>query len=149
MSYTNAIKKVTLPHPGPDFSNCSPSWQTGKAAPKRSDPWAIPALEQTRFSVPTAKMGWLKDQRHQRQGAPTLLSDAERLLLAQTIRHRHRRCLEWGARVQSWRQQELGKDLHLRRRCDVPETPSKKVFPEVVQATQAGLEGAERRVEVC
>ncbi|WP_084048184.1 winged helix-turn-helix domain-containing protein [Deinococcus hopiensis] len=58
----------------------------------------------------------LKDQRHQNSGAPTLLSDAEVLLLARTIRADTASGGVWnGARVQSWVKQELEKDVHLSR----------------------------------
>ncbi|WP_221091377.1 winged helix-turn-helix domain-containing protein [Deinococcus aquaedulcis] len=58
----------------------------------------------------------LKDQRHQNRGAPTLLSDAELLLLAQTIRADTASGGVWnGRRVQGWMKQTLGKTLHLSR----------------------------------
>ena len=58
----------------------------------------------------------LKDQRHHNRGAPTLLSDTQLLLLAQTIRADTAEGGVWnGARVQTWVKQELGQDVHLSR----------------------------------
>ena len=61
-------------------------------------------------------MDSLKDQRHGNRGAPTLLSDAELLLLAQTIRADSAEGGVWnGHRVQAWLRTTLQKDLYLGR----------------------------------
>lgn len=58
----------------------------------------------------------LRDRRHRNSGAPTLLSDAELLLLAQTIRSEYEQERVWsGKQVQQWISATLGKDLHLSR----------------------------------
>ena len=58
----------------------------------------------------------LKDQRHGNRGAPTLLSDADLLLLAQTIRADTLEGGVWnGNRVQAWVKDTLQKDLYLGR----------------------------------
>ncbi len=58
----------------------------------------------------------LKDQRHGNRGAPTLLSDAELLLLAQSIRADVAEGGVWsGNRVQEWVRTTLQKDLYLGR----------------------------------
>ena len=58
----------------------------------------------------------LKDQRHGNRGAPTLLSDADLLLLAQTIRADAAEGGVWnGRRVQAWVKTTLQKDLYLGR----------------------------------
>ena len=58
----------------------------------------------------------LKDQRHGNRGAPTLLSDADLLLLAQTIRADVAEGGVWnGNRVQAWVKTTLQKDLYLGR----------------------------------
>lgn len=55
----------------------------------------------------------MKDLRHQNSGAPTLLSDAELLWLARTIRADEQ---PWsGLRVQAEIASEFGKELHLSR----------------------------------
>jgi transposase len=58
----------------------------------------------------------LQDRRHRNRGAPTLLSDAELLLLAQTIRADYAQGMVWsGTQVQQWIQATLGKNLYLSR----------------------------------
>ena len=58
----------------------------------------------------------IKDQRHGNRGAPTLLSDAELLLLAQAIRADYAQEIVWnGTRVQQWIKTTLGKDVYLAR----------------------------------
>ena len=58
----------------------------------------------------------IKDQRHGNRGAPTLLSDADLLLLAQSIRADVAEEGVWnGNRVQEWVQTTLQKDLYLGR----------------------------------
>lgn len=58
----------------------------------------------------------LRDRRHTNPGAPTLLSDAEMLLLAQNIRKDYAEGIVWnGAKVVSWLKEELGKEMHKRR----------------------------------
>ena len=58
----------------------------------------------------------LKDQRHGNRGAPTLLSDADLLLLAQSIRADVAEGGVWnGNRVQEWVKTTLQKDLYLSR----------------------------------
>ena len=58
----------------------------------------------------------IKDQRHGNRGAPTLLSDAELLLLAQRIRADVAEGGVWnGNRVQEWVKTTLHKDLYLSR----------------------------------
>ena len=62
----------------------------------------------------------LKDQRHGNRGAPTLLSDAELLLLAQTMRADIAEGGVWnGNRVQAWIKTTLQKDLYLGRCYEV------------------------------
>ena len=58
----------------------------------------------------------LSDRRHKNPGAPTLLSDAEMLLLAQNIRKDYAAGVVWnGAKVVRWLKEELGKEVHERR----------------------------------
>ncbi len=58
----------------------------------------------------------VQDQRHRNSGAPTLLSDAEVLLLAQTLRADYAQNIVWnGAQVQQWIKTTLGKELYLSR----------------------------------
>ena len=58
----------------------------------------------------------IKDQRHGNRGAPTLLSDADLLLLAQSIRADVAEGGVWnGNRVQEWVKTTLQKDLYLGR----------------------------------
>lgn len=58
----------------------------------------------------------IKDQRHGNRGAPTLLNDADLLLLAQTIRADIAEGGVWnGNRVQEWARITLQKDLYLGR----------------------------------
>ena len=58
----------------------------------------------------------LQDRRHRNSGAPTLLSDAEVLLLAQALRADYAQGIDWsGAQVQAWIKTTLGKDLYLSR----------------------------------
>jgi len=58
----------------------------------------------------------LQDRRHRNSGAPTLLSDAEVLLLAQTLRADYAQEIVWsGAQVQQWIKTTLGKDVYLSR----------------------------------
>ena len=55
----------------------------------------------------------LKDQRANNQGAPTLLSDQQMLLLAQTIRHDFEQGIVWnGQDVLDWVKRKCKKDLH-------------------------------------
>ena len=83
-------------------------------------------LSITRYSVPRYVelvhryndhgLEGLQDRRHRNSGAPTLLSDAELLLLAQTIRADYAQEIVWnGAQVQQWIKITLGKDLYLSR----------------------------------
>lgn len=80
----------------------------------------------TRYSVPryldvlhryrASGLEGLKDRRHTNPGAPTLLSDAELLLLAQTLRADFAEGRVWnGKQVQAWVHDTLGKDIHLAR----------------------------------
>ncbi|NJK44813.1 MAG: hypothetical protein HC933_11475 [Pleurocapsa sp. SU_196_0] len=58
----------------------------------------------------------LRDERAENQGAPPLLTDAELLLLAQTIRHDFKQGKVWrGADVVQWAQTTLGKPLRSQR----------------------------------
>ena len=58
----------------------------------------------------------IKDQRHGNRGAPTLLSDADLLLFAQSIRADVAEGGVWnGNRVQEWVKTTLQKDLYLSR----------------------------------
>ena len=58
----------------------------------------------------------INDQRHGNRGAPTLLSDAELLLLAQSIRADIAEGGVWsGNRVQEWVRTTLHKELYLSR----------------------------------
>ncbi len=58
----------------------------------------------------------LRDRRHSNPGAPTLLSDAEMLLLAQNVRKDYAEGKVWnGAKVVRWLKEELGKEVHERR----------------------------------
>ena len=58
----------------------------------------------------------ITDQRHGNRGAPTLLSDAELLLLAQSIRADIAEGGVWsGNRVQDWVRTTLNKELYLSR----------------------------------
>ena len=83
----------------------------------------------TRYSVPSYVdlvhryndhgLEGLQDRRHRNSGAPTLLSDAEVLLLAQTLRADYAQGIVWnGAQVQAWIKTTLGKDLYLSRAYD-------------------------------
>ena len=80
----------------------------------------------TRYSVPRyvelvhryndEGLNGLQDRRHRNSGAPTLLSDADLLLLAQTIRADYAQEIVWnGTRVQQWIKTTLGKDVYLAR----------------------------------
>lgn len=63
-----------------------------------------------------AGLAGLKDNRHDNPGAPTILSDAEILRLAQVIRKDYAKGKVWnGRKVSQWLNQELGKDLHPQR----------------------------------
>ena len=88
---------------------------------KRAEVLAI-----TRYSVPryvelihrynAEGLDGLRDRRHRNSGAPTLLSDGELLLLAQTIRADYQQDIVWsGTQVQDWIKTTLGKDLYLSR----------------------------------
>ena len=58
----------------------------------------------------------LRDLRHTNPGAPTLLSDQELLLLAQTIRQDFEKGIVWnGTDVRTWVQTELGKQVRFQR----------------------------------
>lgn len=58
----------------------------------------------------------LKDGRHENPGAPTLLSDAEMLLLAQNVRKDYRKGVMWkGKQVVDWVKEELGKEIQEQR----------------------------------
>ena len=83
----------------------------------------------TRYSVPgyvelvhrynDEGLDGLRDRRHRNSGAPTLLSEAEVLLLAQTLRADYAQGIVWnGAQVQAWIKTTLGKDLYLSRAYD-------------------------------
>jgi transposase len=64
----------------------------------------------------------LKDRRETNPGAPTLLSDAELLLLAQTIRHDFEQGIVWrGADVQAWIETTLGQTVHYQRAYELLE----------------------------
>nr|WP_255639495.1 winged helix-turn-helix domain-containing protein [Deinococcus betulae] len=80
----------------------------------------------TRYSVPrlvdlihryhAQGLEGLRDRRHRNSGAPTLLTDAELLLLAQTIRADYTEGLVWnGPKVQQWIKTTLGKELYVSR----------------------------------
>ena len=80
----------------------------------------------TRYSIPSyvdlvhryndCGLEGLQDRRHRNSGAPTLLSDAEVLLLAQSIRADYEQEIVWnGAQVQQWIKTTLGKELYLSR----------------------------------
>ena len=80
----------------------------------------------TRYSVPSYVdlvhryndhgLEGLQDRRHRNSGAPTLLSDADLLLLAQTIRADYAQEIVWnGTWVQQWIKTTLGKDVYLAR----------------------------------
>ena len=58
----------------------------------------------------------LKDRRHDNPGAPTLLSDEELLLLAQTVRKDYDKGKVWnGAKVVSWLRDKFGKEVYEQR----------------------------------
>lgn len=58
----------------------------------------------------------LRDLRHTNPGAPTLLSDQELLLLAQTVRKDFEKGIVWnGMDVQTWIQTTLGKQVRFQR----------------------------------
>ncbi len=57
----------------------------------------------------------INDQRHGNRGAPTLLSDAELLLLAQSMRADIADGGVWSGRVQEWVKTTLHKELYLSR----------------------------------
>ena len=80
----------------------------------------------TRYSVPSYVdlvhryndhgLEGLQDRQHRNSGAPTLLSDAEVLLLAQTVRAEYAQGIVWnGAQVQAWIKTTLNKDIYLSR----------------------------------
>jgi len=102
----------------------------------------------------------LKDHRHDNPGPPTLLTDPELLLLAQTIRHDYAKGLFWdGPRVVRFVKEELGKDIYPQRAYELlkaiafsRQTPrpnhalndpvkmeefKKELLPEAVKAAQA------------
>lgn len=131
--YTEGIRKVNFQHTAEDF------WDVYRRSTcvverRRSQLLAFlaegksnqEALTLTRYSYQGADkiidayheggLASLEDQRHHNRGAPTLLSDAQLLLLARTIRADTAEGGVWnGARVQTWVQQELGQDVHLSR----------------------------------
>lgn len=83
-------------------------------------------LAVTRYSVPryvelvhrynAHGLEGIRDRRHRNGGAPTLLTDAEILLLAQTLRAEYAVGNVWnGAQVQQWIKTTLGKELYLSR----------------------------------
>ena len=83
-------------------------------------------LEITGYSLPSALdaihryntggLEGLRDERAENRGAPPLLTDAELLLLAQTIRHDFKQGRAWrGADVVHWAQTTLGKPLRSQR----------------------------------
>lgn len=58
----------------------------------------------------------LRDLRHTNPGAPTLLSDQELLLLAQTVRQDFEKGIVWnGTDVRTWVQTTLGKQIRFQR----------------------------------
>jgi transposase len=58
----------------------------------------------------------LRDRRHTNPGAPTLLGDADMLLLAKNVRKDYAESKVWNAaKVVRWLKQELGKEVHERR----------------------------------
>jgi len=55
----------------------------------------------------------LRDRRHSNLGAPTLLSDAQLLLMAQAIRFDFARGVMWdGAKVEAWLKTSLDLEIH-------------------------------------
>jgi transposase len=64
----------------------------------------------------------LRDRRETNPGAPTLLSDADLLLLAQTIQHDFEQGVVWrGSDVQAWVEDTLGQPVHYQRAYELLE----------------------------
>jgi transposase len=70
------------------------------------------SLWQTVKRYNEAGLAGLRDRRHDNPGAPTLLSDADMLLLAQNIRKDYAEGKVWnGKKVVAWLKEELGKEV--------------------------------------
>lgn len=89
-------------------------------------------LAVTRYSVPRYVdlvhryndhgLEGIRDLRHRNSGAPTLLTDAEVLLLAQTVRAAYAAGTVWnGTQVQQWIKTTLGKELYVSRAYELLE----------------------------
>ena len=125
--------KVNFQHDAAEFWE---GYQTSTCAVERRRLQALALLAEgrpradvlaiTRYSVPSYVdlvhrynehgLKGLQDRRHRNSGAPTLLSDAEVLLLAQTIRAEYAQGIVWNdAQVQAWIKTTLDKDPYLSR----------------------------------
>jgi transposase len=78
--------------------------------------YSLPSVLDAIHRYNQAGLEGLRDLRHTNPGAPTLLSDQELLLLAQTIRKDFEKGIVWnGMDVQTWVQTKLGKPIRFQR----------------------------------
>jgi transposase len=78
--------------------------------------YSLPSVLDAIHRYNQAGLEGLRDLRHTNPGAPTLLSDQELLLLAQTIRKDFEKGIIWnGMDVQTWVQTKLGKPIRFQR----------------------------------
>ena len=78
--------------------------------------YSLPSVLDTIHRYHQDGLEGLRDRRETNSGAPTLLEDAELLLLAQTIRHDYGQGIVWrGADVQTWVESTLGKQVRYQR----------------------------------
>lgn len=78
--------------------------------------YSLPSVLETIHRYNADGLNGLRDLRESNSGAPTLLKDAELLLLAQTIRHDFEQGIVWrGADVQAWVSSTLGKQVRYQR----------------------------------
>lgn len=133
ISYSEGIRTVNFQHTAEDFwgiyrrSTCAVERRRSQLLAFLAEGKSFQeALKLTRYSYQGADkiidayhvkgVAGLEDQRQHNRGAPTLLSDAELLLLARRIRADTALGGVWnGQRVQTWVQQDLGKEVQLSR----------------------------------
>lgn len=167
INYTDGIRTATFQHTAEDFwgiyrrSTCAVERRRSHLLAFLAEGKSpVEALQLTGYSYQGADkiidayhkrgLAGLKDQRQHNSGAPTLLSDAEVLLLARTIRADTAAGGVWnGARVQGWVKQELDKDVHLSRCYEFLEAVRFSLQvprPRRVEADQAAQEAFKKKV---